>query len=309
VRQQKKRKKTLVSVIVPCYNCEKTIARALDSVLNQTLKSIEILVCDDASTDSTKNIVQKYLEKDKRIKLLKLYENQGAGAARNLGLVSAIGDYIAFLDSDDEWLPNKLELQLKCLNRSNSSAKVCFCGAVIIRNKNNLDVKKYIPYKSWEVDTFKKFILGKISFLTPTIMFDRNCIKKIGLMVPQMKRNQDVEFLLRLFRYYKLIVIQDELAVIHLITKMSKKNIYKDVIKASSFHLRHKEMISSELGENIGLKYHSLIYDRIIFSAFHERKYCCAVNYIVRRLKISYYFSLAEVFMIFKALIHGILKY
>lgn len=91
-----------ISVIVPAYNAEKTLNKCLDSIINQTLVDIEIIVVNDGSTDSTEAIVESYMSSDNRIKLISQI-NQGLGAARNVGLDNAIGEYISFIDSDD-WI-------------------------------------------------------------------------------------------------------------------------------------------------------------------------------------------------------------
>jgi len=94
------------SVIIPTYNREAVIARAIESVLKQTYKFYEVIVVDDASTDSTNEIVSKYPE----VKYIKHSINMNGACARNTGIEAASNDYIAFLDSDDVWLINKLEL-------------------------------------------------------------------------------------------------------------------------------------------------------------------------------------------------------
>ena len=89
-----------VSVIIPVYNVEKYLRECLDSVVNQTLKDIQIILIDDGSTDSSLGICKEYAQKDNRIKIIE-QKNQGAGAARNRGMSEAKGDYLYFLDSDD----------------------------------------------------------------------------------------------------------------------------------------------------------------------------------------------------------------
>lgn len=102
-----------VSVIVPSYNREMTIKRCIDSINNQTIPVFEIIVVDDGSTDKTVEVLEN-LEYG-NLRVIK-QNHRGAQAARNLGIINAIGDYIAFLDSDDEWLPQMLEVSLKALN-------------------------------------------------------------------------------------------------------------------------------------------------------------------------------------------------
>ena len=100
-----------VTVIMPAYNAAETIGDSIESVLRQTYENWELIVVDDCSTDNTFEIAKLY--SNTNIKLLSLDENKGASAARNLGVREASGEYIAFLDSDDLWLPKKLEIQIK----------------------------------------------------------------------------------------------------------------------------------------------------------------------------------------------------
>lgn len=102
----------LVSIITPAYNCAKLINSTIESVLAQTYDNWEMLIVDDCSTDNTKEVITKWQIKDSRIKLLIQNENGGASLARNRAIIEARGKYIAFLDSDDLWLPEKLEKQV-----------------------------------------------------------------------------------------------------------------------------------------------------------------------------------------------------
>lgn len=103
----------IVSIITPSFNSECTIRDTIDSVISQTFQNWEMIIVDDCSEDNSKNVFLNYFQKDNRIKLILLREKVGAAEARNVALRKAIGRYIAFLDSDDTWLPNKLEYQLK----------------------------------------------------------------------------------------------------------------------------------------------------------------------------------------------------
>lgn len=109
----------LVSIIMPAYNAEKFITDSIQSVLSQTYKKFELIVIDDCSLDRTVQLVQNYAEQDKRIVLVQHKKNQGVAEARNTGLNLAKGDFIAFLDSDDKWVEDKLEKQLAVLKERN----------------------------------------------------------------------------------------------------------------------------------------------------------------------------------------------
>lgn len=100
-----------ISVIMPAYNAAQTIAESINSVISQTFKNWELVIVNDGSKDATEKIISEYIQKDKRIKLINLLKNNGLPNARNLGVENSTGDYIAFLDSDDLWMPEKLKVQ------------------------------------------------------------------------------------------------------------------------------------------------------------------------------------------------------
>lgn len=113
---------TLVSIITACYNSSFSISKTIESVLSQTYSNWEMLIVDDCSTDNSLLIIQSYCKKDSRIRYLKTDKPSGSPALpRNIGIEHAIGEYIAFLDSDDIWLPNKLQEQYDFLEQNNYS--------------------------------------------------------------------------------------------------------------------------------------------------------------------------------------------
>lgn len=290
-----------VTVIIPTFNSEKILDRAVQSVLMQTFQEFEILICDDASTDSTVELAKLYAQKDSRISVLVLPENRGAGAARNLGLEKARGKYIAFLDSDDEWLSKKLEIQVKCMDQQPDEVGVCFCGAKIIKNNDLEKEVFYTPKKSWEEGTFKKFALDKIPFLTPTIFFRRECLVKTGLMVDEMRRNQDGEFLLRLFKYYKLFVIPEVHALIHLWVSNNKK-VYERTKNAYYFWLRHEGAIKKELGFWCGKQFVCFRTTYLINLGIREKKWQEVRFWVLKRLQISFIFWPSEILCISRSI-------
>ena len=108
-----------VSIITPLYNAERFITETIESVLQQTDKNWEWIIVNDCSTDRSVEIVESYITKDPRIQLINLKKNSGTGVAKNIALNSAKGNYISFIDSDDCWLPNKLETQLHFMQENN----------------------------------------------------------------------------------------------------------------------------------------------------------------------------------------------
>lgn len=110
--------KTLVSIIMPAYNSQNTLDEAVESILNQTIHDWELFIIVDAATDRTEQMARAWAKKDKRIKVFVNEYNQGVAKSRNIGLEHARGDYLAFLDSDDRWLPEKLKLQIEFMKKT-----------------------------------------------------------------------------------------------------------------------------------------------------------------------------------------------
>ncbi len=117
-------KRVSISVIIPTYNRARFVTKAIDSVLSQTYKNYEIIVVDDGSTDDTRHALEPYQDRIRYI----YQENRGVAAARNLGIKSSNGKWVAFLDSDDTWLPEKLSFQMECVTQSD--AQVCFTNII-----------------------------------------------------------------------------------------------------------------------------------------------------------------------------------
>lgn len=109
----------IVSIITPSYNSEKYISETIDSVLSQTYQNWEMIIIDDVSPDDSSSVIEGYCKKDNRIKLIKLEQNSGAAVARNRAIEEAEGRYIAFLDADDIWKPEKLEKQIEFMRKNN----------------------------------------------------------------------------------------------------------------------------------------------------------------------------------------------
>lgn len=172
----------LVSIIMPAYNSEKYISESIESIQAQTYKNWELLVVDDCSKDSTVEIIQKYAADDERIRLLHNEKNSGAAISRNYALREAKGKWIAFLDSDDVWLPQKLKKQIDFM--TSNGYKFTYTDYRIRLNG------VWMPY----INTGPKVVTkAKLYcycyFSTITVMYDR---EYIGLIqIPDLKKNND----------------------------------------------------------------------------------------------------------------------
>lgn len=141
-----------VSIIMPAFNCCRTIQASIDSVLSQTHKKWELIIINDGSSDATGSVVKKYASLDERIQVINLRKNLGAGPARNIAIVAAAGRFVAFLDSDDVWCPEKLQLQTEFM-KANDYAFAYHDYSIIdkegalrknLRCESRFDYKKYL---------------------------------------------------------------------------------------------------------------------------------------------------------------------
>ncbi len=140
----------LVSIVMPAYNCEKYVVEAINSILAQTYRNWELLVLDDGSKDNTLRIIEEFSQNDSRIKALPNGKNMGVSATRNRGIELASGEWIAFLDSDDMWEPEKLEKQFEIVDKE--AAEFLFTGSSYINEegepyKGIFEVPEKITYK------------------------------------------------------------------------------------------------------------------------------------------------------------------
>lgn len=175
--------KDLVSIIVPVYNVEKYIIQTIDTVRAQTYDNWELLLIEDGSSDGTVAKVEEYIEqtKDARIRLIKQPENMGAARARNRGLKEAVGQFIAYLDADDLWMPEKLEKELAFMRER--EAAFAFTGYEFA-NEQGVGTGKVVKVPA--TLTYKE-ALKNTTIFTTTVMFDTARISKDLLEMPVMK--------------------------------------------------------------------------------------------------------------------------
>ena len=194
----------LVSVIIPTYNREKIIGRAIDSVFTQTWQDFEIIVQDDGSRDGTKAIVEAYGPKVKYF----FQENKGIAGARNGGMRHAGGQYLAFLDSDDYWLPAKLEKQMALFEKHPEYGMTASqCGSIQVdgsyREKNRPGKSGWILY-----DLFQKNFIR-----TSSAVITRACLEKIGGFDESLREGEEYDFWLRIAAEFAIGFINEPLTV------------------------------------------------------------------------------------------------
>ena len=190
-------------VIVPVYNRCRLIDRAIKSVLGQTIPPDEIIVIDDGSTDGTDEVIKNSYPD---VILLK-QENRGVSCARNNGIKNAKGTWVALLDSDDEWLPVKLEKQLLAL-QENSSNKICHTDEIWIRNGVYVNpMKKHRKYGG----NIYKYCLPLCVISPSSIIIHKEIFKDIGLFDENIPVCEDYDLWLRICSRYPVLYLQDKL--------------------------------------------------------------------------------------------------
>lgn len=197
-------KKSIVSVIIPTYNSVSFVMEAIDSVLNQTFKDVEILVVDDGSKDETRKVLsEKYGSSIQYF----YKENGGVSSARNYGIERAKGKYIALLDADDVWLPDKLEKQVNLLE-SNEDIGLCYTGAIKVDEQ--LSFKEYIDAKDYE-DACEGLLLQMNILILASAFIRKDLILKTNGFDSKFSTCADKEYWLRLSLLTKFAPINEYL--------------------------------------------------------------------------------------------------
>ena len=194
-----------ISVVIPMYNSERTIISTLDSIKNQTAfeQILEVRVINDGSTDDSLNLVKKYIEDNKKMPIIVIDKpNGGVSSARNVGMKEAKGEWIALLDSDDEWLPKKIEVQIKTINEN---PEIDFLGGDIDNRGLKILWKKIKGLYKANV----KDICLKMFPQTSVAIFKRNIFDEIGGYDENQSYAEDGNYFLKIcsqYNYYHLPV-------------------------------------------------------------------------------------------------------
>ena len=240
--------KELISIITPTYNCEKLIGETIESVIEQTYDNWEMIIVDDCSTDKTKEVVNSYSEKDPRIKYYCLQKNSGAAVSRTRAMELANGSYIAFLDSDDLWVKDKLEKQLSFMKKNNYSFT---CTDYEQIDENGIPLNKVI--RCIRKTNYNRLLLD-CPVGNSTVMYSVNKMGKF--VVPDIRKRNDDALWLQMLKKEEFIYGMNE-------------NLMK-------YRIRNNSISSNKLTL---IKYHWILYRdiehlNILKSSFHICVWC-----------------------------------
>ena len=314
---------SLVTVIIPAYNCANCISYAIESVLNQTHKRYELIIVDDGSTDNTSEIVLKYKDKIKYV----YQDNGGVSRARNTGIKISNGEYIGFLDADDVWDNNKLEIQLKAFGIQPDVGLIFSDFRQTINNKvlndrhyedtfnifkeYNYKICKLFDYKSSIVLTDKEIMYywGNIytylflgNFILPSsVLFKKTCLDKVGLLNEEYRVAEETEYFLRFSKYFMIGYVNYPLLCYeipkpdNLSGKKNTQNLIKNAlrIQIDSFinqSYRSGNGNSRFYFDGIAMTYCRLAYYYLSeYMLYESRKYSiCGIKTSKRNLKLYF---------------------
>lgn len=239
---------TMISVIVPTYNRAHQLPRTLDSILCQSCSPKEIIVVDDGSTDETLALMTSEYPEIVFIQ----QQNTGVSSARNVGIKRASGDWIAFLDSDDEWLPEKLEIQMKALYE-NPEIKICHTNEIWIRNGKRVNPKKkHEKFGGW---IFQKCL--PLCCISPSsVIIHKSIFKEIGLFDYSLPVCEDYDLWLRITARNPVLYVEEPFLIKYggHEDQLSKKYWGMDRFRIKSLEKIISSRVLSELDENAAKK-------------------------------------------------------
>ncbi len=220
----------IVSVIIPAYNAEKTILATLESVQKQTVSDLELIVIDDGSTDRTVKLTDTL--QDSRLKVYS-YPNSGVSVARNRGIKHAIGDFITFIDADDLWTSDKLQLQLEALQK-NPEAGVAYSWTTFINEKGTVLYHQEPIF--YEGNVYPQLLVENFILNGSNVLIRRQFVESVGEFHAPLNYAEDWEFYIRLAALCTFVVVPKH-QIIYLRSSQSATSNVEVMEKAIVSHI------------------------------------------------------------------------
>ncbi|MCD8368963.1 MAG: glycosyltransferase family 2 protein [Clostridiales bacterium] len=269
----------LVSCVIPTYKRSDMLVRAVNSVLNQTHKNIEVLVVDDNEPNDEYSIeVQEKINniKDDRVHYVQQEKHINGAVARNVGIKAAKGEFVAFLDDDDEWLPEKIERQLVYL-KQNPDCRGCSCLYTFY--KDGKPTKKCPPYTNDNL--LFKILSRSVQMFTSTILLDKETLVNSGMFDEDLVRHQDLQMLADFASISNIAVLNEYLVKIHKDSDINRPNTKKTI--------EVKRLYLSKMGHHIKgfdkksqKRIYGAHYFEIVVQAAKEKKIGTVIKYLIK---------------------------
>ncbi|MFQ5964188.1 MAG: glycosyltransferase family 2 protein [Candidatus Scalinduaceae bacterium] len=251
-----------VSVIIPAYNVERYIGETLDSVLVQTYSDFEVIVVDDGSNDRTAFIIKKYQKKNpEKVRLIQK-ENAGPARARNVGIKASTGEYIAFVDADDLWLPEKLEKQVSYFEKQPPQVGMVYTNAKKFDQQGIWTLPKRYRKKRVEGWIYKD-LLRENMIPNQSVMVRKRCFEKVGLFEESLDIIEDHDMWLRVAMKYEIAFLNEVLSLYREHSQGRSKGVEKTMKRAIGVMDKHLKMAlgNIELEDTIKRSFSQRLYE------------------------------------------------
>lgn len=236
----------MISIITPVYNAENFLSLTCNSVLQQTWQKWELILVDDCSTDGSSDIMRNYAAQDDRVKCIYLNKNGGAARARNQGINVARGEFIAFLDADDLWAPQKLEKQLVAFGDRTSLGLVATNGSMF--DSNGVSPRLMVQPERIQRGriSLADFILKGLPLATSSVMVKAECFSKCGVFKEIYTIGEDYELWMRIIQDFEVEFLDEKL----IFYRKHDANTSRDMCKSRCCKIK---IFENEILPNIGL--------------------------------------------------------
>lgn len=239
--------KNFVSVVIPTHNRAELLPRAINSALLQTYKNIEIVVVSDGSEDNTAEIMKEIVAKNDNVSFIEYYPGLGGNHARNQGILKSKGEWVAFLDDDDEWYETKIEKQMELANQDENIGLVCTGILAIYDSDGSTSI--FIPDTPY--DASKAILLGKTLGSTTTVMMKHDLLDSCGMFDEALMAKQDYDLWIRACQKTKVGVVKEPCVYYHnLISNNQVSWNYKKYADATEYiNKKYEKLFKEKLTE------------------------------------------------------------
>jgi glycosyltransferase involved in cell wall biosynthesis len=277
----------LVSVIVPAFNAATYIRQTLDSVLAQTYRTIEVIVVDDGSEDTTADIVEEFVAKDPRVRLIQ-QSNAGVGAARNTAIREARGTYLAPLDADDLWSPEKLETQVACMQKSGPNTGLVYCSSTLIDEQGKM--LHFGETKTLEGRLRHAMVLKNLLGNASVPLFRASALEQVGLYLTRDEQKgqgcEDWDLALRIAEIFDIRAVPEHLVGYRQRASAMSVNV-KEMEASFALVMRRARQRNGDLPPAAFRWSAGYFYQYIAEKCYELHHYPSCIRYLARAIKAN----------------------
>jgi glycosyltransferase involved in cell wall biosynthesis len=230
-----------VSIIIPTYNRSGFIHSAITSILSQTFQDYEIVIVDDGSIDNTESVVDSF--SCAKIKYIKHDSNRGEATSRNTGIKHSHGEFIAFLDDDDEWMPEKLDRQITLMSQHGKQVGGIYTGILTIDRDSGDLVEQIIPQKRGYI--YDDLLVENCVFTPSTVLLRRECFTKVGLFDRNITYGPDYDMWIRIAKEYQFEYIKEPLVKYYIHKNRLSGNYEKFIAGAETILVKYRDILAT----------------------------------------------------------------